>query len=104
MIGMFRIDNLDYSNKSATVGLDISSSYRRLGYARETYAAMIPYFFKVVKLNRLALITLATNIAAINLYENLGFIREGVLREAFLRDLIPIDAIQFSLLASDPGY
>ncbi len=101
LVGVFRIDQLDLFNKSVNVGLDISLSHRRLGYAKETYRAMFEYFFRELKLNRLALITLASNIAAIKLYEELGFSREGILRQAFIRDSLFVDAYQYALLESE---
>jgi RimJ/RimL family protein N-acetyltransferase len=103
-IGVFRFDNYDHENKSVNVGLDIAPLFRRSGFARETYQALIPYFFNNLQLNRLALVTLATNVAAIKLYEELGFKREGVLREAFYRDAQYIDAYTYSLLATEVKY
>ncbi len=101
LVGVFRIDHLDQLNKSVNVGLDISLSHRRLGYAKETYLGMFEYFFQELKLNRLALITLSSNIAAIKLYEELGFSREGILRQAFIRDSLFVDAYQYGLLKSE---
>ncbi len=103
-IGVFRFDCLDEENRSVNVGLDVSPLFQRLGYARETYKALIPYFFNKLQLNRLALVTLATNFAAISLYEGLGFKREGVLREAFYREFKFIDAYSYSLLASEANF
>jgi RimJ/RimL family protein N-acetyltransferase len=101
LVGVFRFDNFDATNRSVNIGLDIDTKSRRLGYARETYETLIPYFFTVLQINRLALITLSTNLAAINLYEQLGFKREGILREAFYRKSIYLDAYQYSLLSSE---
>jgi len=101
LVGVFRFDNFDSTNRSVNIGLDIDTKSRRLGYARETYRTLIPYFFTVLQINRLALITLSTNLGAINLYEQLGFKREGILREAFYRNSIYLDAYQYSLLSSE---
>ena len=101
LIGVFRFDHLDNENSSAVVGLDVSTDFRRLGFAREIYNALIPYFFTIMSLNRLSLITLETNAAAIKLYESLGFKREGLLREAIRRGADFENAIQFGLLRAD---
>ena len=103
MIGVFRFDRLDTQNHSAEVGLDIATNSRRQGFAREIYQTMIPYFFDELLLNRLSLITLENNLPAINLYEGLGFKREGVLRQAFKRNLEFVNAYQYSLLESEYG-
>lgn len=101
LVGVFRFDRLDELNLSAEVGLDVATKYRKQGYAKEIYHAMLPYLFSEFSLNRLSLITLVTNIPAINLYESIGFKREGVLRQAFKRDDQFLDGIQYSLLARE---
>jgi RimJ/RimL family protein N-acetyltransferase len=101
LVGVFRFDRIDYQNLSAEVGLDVATRFRRMGYAKEIYHAMLPYLFSEFSLNRLSLITLATNTPAINLYESLGFEKEGTLRQAIRRDDHFLDAIQYSLLATE---
>ncbi len=103
LVGVFRFDRLDSQNLSAEVGLDVATRFRRMGYAKEIYHTMLPYLFSKFSLNRLSLITLSTNTPAIKLYESLGFTREGVLRQAIKRDDHFLDAIQYSLLASEIG-
>ena len=103
LVGVFRFDRLDLNNMSAEVGLDIEFASRRQGYAREIYLALIPFFFHEMSLNRLSLITLESNLAAISLYESLGFKREGILREALRRDSQYFNAYQYSLLATEFG-
>ena len=103
LVGVFRFDRLDNQNLSAEVGLDVATRFRRLGYAKEIYTAMLPYIFSEFSLNRLSLITIETNTPAIKLYESLGFKKEGVLRQAIKRDEQFLDAIQYSLLATEMG-
>lgn len=101
LVGVFRFDRLDSQNGSAEVGLDVALEYRRLGFAREIYESLIPYFFHEMSLHRLSLITLEENIPAIRLYQSLGFIREGVLREAIKRDSGFVNAVQYSMLEGE---
>jgi RimJ/RimL family protein N-acetyltransferase len=101
LIGVFRLDRLDKRNSCAEVGLDVSYHFRRMGFAREIYKALIPYLFNEISLHRLSLITLENNSAAIQLYESLGFKREGILRDALKRETSFVNAIQFSLLESE---
>jgi [ribosomal protein S5]-alanine N-acetyltransferase len=101
LVGVFRFDRLDRHNSSAEVGLDISVKYRRLGFAKEIYETLIPYFFHEMSLHRLSLITLENNIPAIRLYQSLGFMREGVLREALRRESGFANAIQYSILEAE---
>jgi RimJ/RimL family protein N-acetyltransferase len=101
LIGVFRFDRYDNENMSVEVGLDIESTSRRQGYAREIYRVLLPHFFDDLSLNRLSLLTLESNLAAINLYESLGFKREGILRQALRRNSQYLNAYQYSLLASE---
>jgi len=98
LVGVFRLDDIDIENKSAHVGLDIAIDFRRKGIALETYEAMIPFLFEELQLNRLSLITLETNHPAISLYEKLGFMKEGTLRQAFYRETGYVNGLVYSKL------
>ena len=100
-IGVVRIDNIDLNNKSACIGLDISSEKRGFGYAKEIYQYFFDYYFFQKGFHRLYLATLETNAVAINLYKKLGFKNEGISREAIFRDGKFIDLIWMSLLDSE---
>lgn len=101
LIGVFRVDNIDHENRSVYVGLDISPSSQRQGYATEVYLAMINYLLFEIKMNRLMLITLSNNNRAVSLYEKLGFIKEGTLRESFLRSGNYVDGYIYALIKKD---
>jgi RimJ/RimL family protein N-acetyltransferase len=101
LVGVFRLDDIDMANKSAYVGLDVSIDFRRKGFALETYEAMITFLFEELELNRLSLITLATNHSAVSLYEKLGFIKEGILRQAFYRGTEYVNGLIYSRLRND---
>ena len=101
LVGVFRLDDIDMENKSAYVGLDISTDFRRKGFALETYEAMVPLLFEELQLNRLSLVTLATNHPAIYLYEKLGFIKEGILRQAFYRGTEFVNGLIYSKLRNE---
>ena len=100
-VGVFRIDNLDYINKSAHVGLDIVSNMRGKGYAKEIYKYFFEYLFNQQCLNRLALVTLENNQIALNLYNKMGFIQEGINRKAIFRFGKFNDLVCMSLLKEE---
>jgi diamine N-acetyltransferase len=56
------------------------------GVGRFMLTAILRYVFGELKAHRLWLDVFETNTRAIHVYESLGFRREGVLREAILRD------------------
>lgn len=56
------------------------------------------FAFRELNLHRLQLITISYNERAINLYEKLGFKREGVYREAVFRDGKRYDMYLYGIL------
>lgn len=98
LVGVFRVDNLDTLNRSVMIGLDVSQKFRRNGYATEIYKFFIEYLFDKKNFHRLYLSTLSTNIAAQGLYENLGFMQEGIFRDAIFRNNEYVDLINYSLI------
>jgi RimJ/RimL family protein N-acetyltransferase len=100
-VGLFRVDQIDWVNRSACIGLDIKADKRGLGYAKEAYAYFFDYYFNQCGLNRLYLATLETNAVALNLYRSLGFQDEGKWREAVFRNGQFVDYIWLGLLRAD---
>ena len=52
----------------------------------ETVQSMIDYAFETLNLNRIQLHVSAENEPAIKIYRRVGFIKEGVLRQAMFHD------------------
>jgi ribosomal-protein-alanine N-acetyltransferase len=101
LVSVIRIDQIDKINNSLLIGLDVHNDYRRVGIATEIYKKLIPYLFHNYKLNRLSLVTISTNLAAVALYKSLGFLQEGILRKAFYRDNTYVDGVIFALIKED---
>lgn len=101
LCGVIRLDDIDLSNRSATIGADIDPQYRRLGLAFEAYHKIITYLFNDFGLNRLQLLTMESNLKAIALYSKLGFNHEGTLRKAVFREGQYVDLLLMSLLADE---
>lgn len=101
LVGVFRIDKFDILNRSVQIGLDNHPRFHGMGFGTEIYQFMIPMLFNRCDMNRLYLETLRTNTVALNLYEKLGFIQEGIGREAIIRNNGFIDLIYLGLLRKD---
>jgi RimJ/RimL family protein N-acetyltransferase len=61
----------------------------------------IPFIFDLYNLHKISLEVLSTNTRAISLYENLGFIKDGVKREEVYKNGKWIDSIIMSILKSE---
>lgn len=98
LLGVFRIDALDYQNGSVCIGCDVDPRFQRRGIAARAFRYFFRYFFDTCGLNRLYLVTLASNTPALALYRKLGMVEEARIGEAIFRDGRHQDLIQFRLL------
>jgi RimJ/RimL family protein N-acetyltransferase len=101
LIGLVRIDQLDQSNGSVCIGLDICKEFRGKGFARQIYRDMFRLFFIDKSFNRIWLLTAEFNARALHLYLSLGFSIEGIQREALYRDGKYHNCIYMSLLRNE---
>ncbi|WP_100401667.1 GNAT family N-acetyltransferase [Bacillus sp. FJAT-42315] len=69
---------------------------KKLGYY--SLIAVLEYAFETLKLNRIWLQVFPDNKNAINLYEKLGFVREGVERESHYSNSLFKDQLRYSIL------
>ena len=59
------------------------------------------YGFEELKLHRIYLTVMADNVPAIRTYEKVGFIKEGIMRDGFLRYDGYVDIVMMTMLKSD---
>lgn len=102
MIGEIVINDIDPATRSANVRLQSLPQYRGRGYGREAISLVLGFVFapapQGLGLHRLSLDVLSINPRARMLYESLGFVQEGVLRDAALDGDQFCDVIMMSLL------
>ena len=85
-VGYVRTDEWDKVNQSIRIGIDIVPKYRRRGIATKVYDLLLNYLFNQLNIHRIWLLVADYNIPALSLYEKLGFVKEGMQREALFRD------------------
>ncbi len=100
-VGVFRVDRIDMQNRNCLVGCDIVPLQRRRGYAEEFFGYMLDYLFLQLGMRRVGLVTITDNQPAISLYQKLGFVTEGVERDAIFRDGRFQDLVPMGLLVSE---
>ena len=71
------------------------------GYGREAINALIRYAFEELLINRLWLDVYPDNLVGIHLYESMGFVREGVLRQNYKSERGYLDQIVYSILREE---
>jgi RimJ/RimL family protein N-acetyltransferase len=77
LIGMIALYNIDHVQSVAELGRVFigDPAFRRLGLAREASELILDLAFGRLSLQRIDLVVLPGNTAAIHLYESLGFVR-----------------------------
>lgn len=98
-VGLYRIDP---RVRACEFGISIGESSRwGKGIGREVTSAVIAYGFDELNMNRIELSVITSNIRAMSLYESLGFVREGLRRQAQYRAGEYQDIVLMSILRSE---
>lgn len=86
----------------AEMGYDLAKEYWGQGIMTEAMEAVIDFGFEKMKLNRIEVFIMPRNKRSIKLVRNLGFRREGLLRQRYFDEFGQFtDDILFSMLKSD---
>lgn len=106
LLGYAELDGILWSNGTAWLGLGLGERDNwGKGYGAEAAQLVLNFAFSELNLRRVQLTVFSYNERAISLYENLGFVREGVYREYLQRDGRAYDMILYGLLRTEwrPG-
>jgi RimJ/RimL family protein N-acetyltransferase len=83
LIGVCQLHSIHPVHRSAELQIRIGDgAWRGKGCGREAVTLLLAMGFRDLNLRRIYLHVLASNVVAIRLYEQAGFVHEGVLREA----------------------
>lgn len=86
-IGMVSLINIDYKNQNAECIIDIGEKdYWGNGFGQEAMQLLINYSFLEMNLHKVYLRVFSFNERAIKLYERIGFVKEGELKEQLFRN------------------
>ena len=101
-VGVIGLRGLDLRSRCAEYWIYIGeASARGKGIAADASKLILAFAFNTLGLNRIFLFVSANNQPAIQLYDKLGFTREGVCREAAFQDGQFVDRLLFSMLAKE---
>lgn len=98
-VGLYNLDHRARRGEFAIMLGDRSVWGRGLGKA--VTRLVVDYGFRFLNLNRLELSVLGNNRRAIALYESLGFVKEGTLRQAQFKDNEYINVVLMALLRAE---
>jgi UDP-4-amino-4,6-dideoxy-N-acetyl-beta-L-altrosamine N-acetyltransferase len=101
-VGTVGLSNIDHAHGRAEYGILIGEpDARRRGVARRASRLILEHAFLSLGLGRVYLSAFADNLAAIRLYERVGFRREGSLRAHVRKAGVLRDVIVMGMLASE---
>lgn len=80
------INQLDWKNRVATVGIFLGKPFWNQGYGTEALRVLIDFIFMEMNIHKVKLNVYSFNKRGIRCYEKLGFKIEGVLREEIFRE------------------
>ncbi len=102
VIGSFAFHNWYPEHRRSEIGYAITDEASKgQGYMREAIAAIIPYGFKELELNRMEAFIHPENMPSIKLVLRAGFLEEGRLREHYCKDGVTGDSLVYGLLHKD---
>ncbi|MFZ1881328.1 MAG: GNAT family protein [Gaiellaceae bacterium] len=100
--GALAFDETSEANRIAHLGgLAVHPAFRGRGIADEAARALQRYLLDELGFHRLELAVFGFNERAIRHSERVGYVREGVKRQAYLRHGEWQDAVQYALLRED---
>lgn len=83
--GVVQLHTIDWVHRKAILGVYVGDpSERGSGLGKAASSLILDYAFSGLDLERVWLEVIAPNLGAKRLYEKLGFVREGVLRQAYV--------------------
>lgn len=91
VIGGVGMHNWNHDTKNAQIGYWISGDYQGKGIIVRSLVPFVDYLFAKTGLNKLEIHYVTANKRSANVAKRLGFVLEGVLRQAAVRNGIPED-------------
>lgn len=86
----------------AELGYSLNPSFWGMGYATEAARAVVDYGFNVLRLRRIEAGTFETNKQSMRVCEKVGFTKEGILKNSYLRyDGVIFNKVIFGLTDVD---
>ncbi len=102
LIGSCQLHSINYVHRNAELQIRLGDREERgRGYGTEAVRLLLSFAFKDLNLHRIYLHVFSTNSAAIRVYEKVGFVHEGVLREAAYVNGKYVDVIEMGILRNE---
>ena len=103
-VGTIGLLSIDRKNSKAEYYIAMGEiAYKGKGVAREASLLILQYGFEVLGLNRIYLFTETENVTAQRLFERVGFVKEGLIRQDIVSHGRFVDRYVYGFLKGDWG-
>lgn len=101
IIGGCSLKNISQVNFNAEFDIFLSKDYTGKGYGKTALRKLLEFGFEELELHRIYAFLLESNVNAFKMYADLGFKKEGVLRENVLKNDNYSNSIMIGLLKKE---
>lgn len=101
LIGSVSIEDWNYTHKWCEIGWGLNPKYQKQGYALESVKCLINHIFNNLDMNRVCISIWDGNSSSKKLAEKLGFVQEGIERNARIKNNKSIDLYCYGLLKQE---
>jgi diamine N-acetyltransferase len=99
--GIIELVDINFIHRSTEIQIIVKSDFQGLRLAEIAMSNAIDYAFNILNMHKIYLYVDAKNHKALNIYKELGFIQEGVLRQHFFVEGSYHDSIVMGILSNE---
>ena len=100
-VGLVELVDINHIHRRAEFQIIIAPDYQGRGYAKVATRMAVEYAFMVLNLHKVYLVVDVENAAAIRVYEQIGFAKEGLLAQEYFSNGEYRDVIRMAIFQSD---
>lgn len=100
-IGLVELVEITHIHRRAEFQIIIDPRHQGQGYAKPVMGQAVDYAFNILNIHKLYLIVAVENHRAHRIYQEFGFLEEGILKQEFFTDGAYRDAIRMYMLQPD---
>ena len=100
-IGNIQLSRINFQHRSCEMGIIVGREFCGKGYAKSACRLVIKHAFEILNLHRIYLGVVSENKDAIKLYDELGFVNEGIEKDMHLYNFKYYDVIRYRMLENE---
>ena len=100
-LGNIGLHTINTRHRRGEIGYYLNENQRKKGYMSEAVKVVVKYGFESLDLNRITACVHPDNLPSKSIILNLGFQKEGLLRQDYIQDGVIYDSEIYGLLKSD---